>query len=170
MRSCFLLDPNGQTWIYRLVWGQTEVWFRRNRDYAPLGLTRVKQVNIHFDQDHMCFCYHGKLCLIFHCFVIIRSFEVVIQARHVTVIMISLVCALLLWGPARYTRLIVSRVHKWKSFVTAKQIFLKFASQWLLITEHRPDIFFTNIWGNNKAGGHCRILINNNKEGGCDVA
>ena len=52
----------------------------------------------------------------------------------------------------------------------SKQIFLKFASQWLLITEHRPDMFFTNIWGNNKAGGHCRILINNNKEGGCDVA
>ena len=46
----FLLDRNGQTWVYRLVWGPTEVWFRRNRNfpteddnYAPLGITRVKQ-------------------------------------------------------------------------------------------------------------------------------
>ena len=29
----FLLDHNGQTWIYRLVWGPTEVRFRRNRDF-----------------------------------------------------------------------------------------------------------------------------------------
>ena len=29
----FLLDCNGQTCIYRLVWGPTEVRFRRNRDF-----------------------------------------------------------------------------------------------------------------------------------------
>ena len=32
----FLLDHNGQTWIYRLVWGLTEVRFRRNFDF-PIG-------------------------------------------------------------------------------------------------------------------------------------
>ena len=29
----FLLDHNGQTWIYRLVWGRAKVWFRRNRNF-----------------------------------------------------------------------------------------------------------------------------------------
>ena len=37
-RSGFiLLDHNGQTWIYRLVWGPTEVRFRRNRDFPTGG-------------------------------------------------------------------------------------------------------------------------------------
>ena len=30
----FLLDCNGQTWIYRLVWGPMEVQFQRNLDFA----------------------------------------------------------------------------------------------------------------------------------------
>ena len=37
----FLLDHNGQTWIYRLVWGPTEVRFQRNRDF-PTGGSRRK--------------------------------------------------------------------------------------------------------------------------------
>ena len=32
-RSCFLLDHNGQTGIYRLVSGQSEAWLWRNRDF-----------------------------------------------------------------------------------------------------------------------------------------
>ena len=29
----FLLDHNGQTWIHRLVWGQSDAWLWRNRDF-----------------------------------------------------------------------------------------------------------------------------------------
>ena len=55
-RSGFLLlDHNGQTWIYRLVWGPMEVWLRRNwdfptkeDDYATLlpRIIRVEYVGI----------------------------------------------------------------------------------------------------------------------------
>ena len=33
----FLLDHNGQTWIYRLVWGPTEVRFWRNCNFPTGG-------------------------------------------------------------------------------------------------------------------------------------
>ena len=34
----FLLNPNGQTW---LVWGPTEVRFRRNRDFPTEGAKKA---------------------------------------------------------------------------------------------------------------------------------
>ena len=37
----FILDQKGQTWIYRLVWGPTEVWFLRNCNFGAQLLFRV---------------------------------------------------------------------------------------------------------------------------------
>ena len=43
----FLLDHNGQTWIYRLVSSSREVRFQRNRDFPTeddkYGIPRVKR-------------------------------------------------------------------------------------------------------------------------------
>ena len=66
---------NGQTWVYRLVWGPTDVWFRSNRKFpteddncAPPGTIKVKRYRAE--------CYnHSRILELF-------SFNIKLPVRH----------------------------------------------------------------------------------------